>query len=81
MQQLVYPINENDPQAARSLLRIKFDKTATKRINQLLRKNQLGTISVDERILLEKYLRVGTFIDIIQAKARKALKKAGCAKY
>ena len=80
LQRLVFPFDENlDPDGARALLRIKFDRAATKQINQLLRKNQRGTITADDRVLLDKYLRMGTFIDIIQAKARKALKNTGRA--
>jgi hypothetical protein len=75
---LVIPFDEDlDSQAARSLLRIRFDREATKLINQLLRKNQRGVISAEERIVLEKYIRLGKFIDVLQAKARKALKQAG----
>lgn len=75
---LVFPFDEDlDPPAARSLLRIRFDREATNQINQLLRKNQRGVISVEERIVLEKYIRMGKFIDVLQAKARKSLKKAG----
>ena len=78
LQRLVFPFEADlDPQAARSLLRIRFDREATKQINQLLRKNQRGVIAGDERIVLEKYIRMGKFIDVLQAKARKALKKAG----
>lgn len=74
----MFPFDEDlDPAAARSLLRIRFDNKATKQINQLLRKNQRGAISSDERMVLEKYLRMGKFIDVLQAKARKALKIAG----
>ena len=78
VQRLVFPFDEDlDPAAARSLLRIRFDRAATKHINQLLRKNQRGIISAEERIVLEKYIRMGKFIDVLQAKARKALKAAG----
>jgi polyphosphate kinase len=78
--QLVFPFDEDlDPQAARALLRIRFDRQATKQINQLLRKNQRGTISTEERLVLEKFLHMGKFIDVVQAKARKALKKAGAS--
>ena len=80
LQRLIFPFDENlDADGARALLRIRFDRTATRQINQLLRKNQRGTITTDERILLDKYIRMGTFIDIIQAKARKALKNTGRA--
>ena len=78
MDQLVFPFDEDlDPNAARALLRIRFDRDATKHINHLLRKNQRGAISAEERLVLEKYLRMGKFIDVLQAKARKALKQAG----
>jgi len=66
LQSLVFPFDEDlDPQAAQSLLQIRFDPKSTKRINQLLQKN------------LEKFVRMGKFIDVLQAKARRALKKAG----
>jgi hypothetical protein len=78
LHQLVFPFDEDlGPQAARSLLQIRFGGEATKAINRLLRKNQRGTISAEERLLLEKYLRVGKLIDVIQAKARKALSASG----
>jgi len=63
--------------AARAILGLKFDKAATQRIRQLLQKNNRGTISADERITLEKFLRVGKFIDLLHAKARLSLKEAG----
>jgi hypothetical protein len=78
LQHLVFPFDEDlDIQAARALLRIQFDREATKQINQLLRKNQRGMISAEERMVLDKYIRMGKFIDVLQAKARKALKEAG----
>lgn len=75
---LVFPFDEGlEPEAARSVLRIHFDRDAIKQINVLLRKNQRGTVSAEERIVLEKYIRMGKFIDVLHAKARKALKKVG----
>ncbi|HEX3148202.1 MAG TPA: hypothetical protein VHR66_08960 [Gemmataceae bacterium] len=75
---LVFPFDEDlDAAAARSLLRIRFGREALKQINQLLRKNRRGEISAEERITLENYTRMGKFIDVLQAKARKALKNAG----
>lgn len=65
------------PDAARAILDLKFDTEATKLIRQLLQKNNRGTISADERITLEKFLRVGKFIDLLHAKARLSLKEAG----
>jgi hypothetical protein len=61
---------------ARSILELKFSKKATGQIRQLLRKNNLGTITAQERVALEKYLRVGQFLDIWQAKAKLSLKQS-----
>jgi hypothetical protein len=63
-----------NPQAARSLLELKVGKDSEKRIRQLLKKNNRGTITADERATLEKYLRVGRFLDLLQTKARLSLK-------
>jgi hypothetical protein len=65
------------PDAAKSLLQLAFSKGATKRIRQLLQKNNKGTISAGERITLDRYLRVGQFLDLIQAKARLSLRASG----
>jgi len=62
-----------DPDAARAILSFKFDGATTKQIRQLLQKNNKGTITAQERILLEKYLRVGKLIDLLHAKARRSL--------
>ena len=78
LQSLVFPFDQDlDPPAARSLLRIRFGREATNLINRLLRRNSRGVISAQERIALDKYIRMGKFIDVVQAKARKALKEAG----
>ena len=50
----------------------KFDSITTKKIRRLLQKNNRGTITAQERILLEKYLRVGKLIDLLHAKARRS---------
>jgi hypothetical protein len=62
------------PDAARSILDLHFDKVATRTIRQLLRKNNRGTITAEERLTLEKYLRVGQVLDLFQAKARLSLR-------
>lgn len=63
------------PAAARSLLTLKFPAGDTRRIRSLLRKNNAGTITAEERLALEKYLRVGQFLDLLHAKARVSLAK------
>ena len=78
LEHVVSPVKGGmDPDAARAILDLKFDKDATKRIRQLLQMNNRGAISAEERITLEKFLRVGKFIDLLQAKARLSLKEAG----
>ena len=64
------------PEAAQSLLDLKFNREATQKIRQLLAKNNRGTISAEERVTLEKYLRVGHLLDLLHAKARLSLKVA-----
>ena len=63
------------PEAAEALLKLKFRPRETNRIRSLLRKNNAGTIDAEGRIALEKYLRVGQFLDLLHAKARLTLTK------
>jgi hypothetical protein len=67
---------ELTPQVAEFILQMKFKKNASKRISQLLRKNNRGTITPIERATLEKYLRVGQFMDLLQAKVKLYLQRA-----
>jgi hypothetical protein len=61
------------PEALQAMLRLRFDTAAVARMNELAEKNREGTIAPDERALLERYLRVGNFLNLIHAKARCAL--------
>ena len=61
------------PEIARFLLKLKFSDKAQRQIRQLLQKNNRGAIDAQERLLLERYLRVGQFLDILQAKAKLSL--------
>lgn len=65
------------PEAARSLLKLRFSDAAVARMRELIQRNNAGTLTPDENELLEKYRRVGTLIDLLQAKARLSLKQAG----
>jgi hypothetical protein len=58
------------PAVARTLLKLSFPPADTTRIRALLRKNGSGTIAAPERMALEKYLRVGQFLDLLHARAR-----------
>jgi len=62
-----------DPDAARAILRLQFNNHARERIRHLLDANNRGKISDAEHVELQKYLRVGQFIDLMQAKARLSL--------
>ena len=57
----------------RQQVSLHFNDQATDRIRDLLLKNTGGTITPTEKATLEKYLRVGEFLDLMQAKARLAL--------
>jgi hypothetical protein len=61
------------PEAAQALLRLRFNSAAVARINELAEKNREGTIAPSERALLERYVRVGNFLNLIHSKARCAL--------
>ena len=61
-------------EAARSILRWKFSSGSVKRINQLARRNQRGAITAAEREILERYLRVASLVNLLQAKARLSLR-------
>jgi hypothetical protein len=58
---------------ARAVLSVRFNDAATHRIRELLQKNNAEAISAAEKSDLEKYLRVGQFLDLMQAKARLSL--------
>ncbi len=61
------------PEAAQVLLRFRFNTGAIARMNELAEKNRAGTIEPSERAILERYVRVGNFLNLVQAKARGAL--------
>ena len=61
------------PEMARGLLRLRFDRDSMRTIRKLLRENNRGTITAEDRLILEKYLHVGQLVDLIQARARLSL--------
>jgi hypothetical protein len=62
-----------NPEAAKSILDLHFSRSATSRVRSLLRANNRGSITSDQRVELEKYLRVGQLLDLLHAKARLTL--------
>jgi hypothetical protein len=67
------------PAVAQSVLKWKFKAAAIRRMSKLAEKNRKGTITDTEREQLQRYLRVGSLINLIQAKARLSLQSAGRA--
>ena len=62
------------PDVARSILRWKFPRRSVSQMNRLVQRNRRGTITALERETLERYLRVGSLLNLLQAKARLSLK-------
>ena len=58
------------PEAAKALLRLRFNESAVARINELAEKNRQGTLTPAQRALLERYQRVANFLNLIHARAR-----------
>ena len=67
--------NSLTPEAAESLLRIKFEQHDLDRMHELAVKNQDGVLTRREKREMENYRRVGFLLDLMHSKARLALKK------
>jgi hypothetical protein len=67
-------------EAARGLLALRFDGATTRSIRTLLARNNRGSITAEERLDLEKYLRVGQFLDLVHAKALLSLQEQGVSR-
>jgi hypothetical protein len=52
---------------ASSILKLQFNTDANDRMNELAEKNRQGLITPSERAEMDKYLRVGSFINLMQA--------------
>lgn len=65
------------PEAARSLLKLRFGPGDKRRMNQLAGKARRGTLSPEEDRLLQGYLFVGSLVDLLHSKARLSLKRRG----
>lgn len=63
-------------EAARSILNLRFSDRAKRRMRRLLDRSNKGAITGAEQLELDKYRRVGLFLDLMQAKARLSLKNS-----
>jgi hypothetical protein len=64
------------PEAAQSILQLKFDQVDIDRMNALAEKNRNGMLTEAEQQELQSYLLVGHFLDLLHSKARLVLKQA-----
>ena len=62
-----------DRQSAEALLRLRADKEMQGRIEELADKSTEGTLTPEEREEYEALIRVGNFVAILQARARRLL--------
>jgi hypothetical protein len=65
------------PAAARSLLKFHFPAEDRERMHDLAVKNQADKLTAAERQELDGYLRIGSLLDLLGAKARLSLMKCG----
>ncbi len=65
------------PESARAILDLRFDTSALSRMNELAEKNRQGTLTDSERQEMDKYVRVGNFLNLMQTKARRFLHPDG----
>lgn len=63
------------PEAARVLCDLAFTKQDRKKMHELAAKNQNGSLSQEEERELDSYVRIGRFLDLLSAKAAKALEQ------
>jgi hypothetical protein len=67
------------PAAARAVLKFGFPPRDRDRMHELAAKNQDGALTATERRELDSYRRVGRLLDLLAARARRALAKRGRA--
>lgn len=73
---IIHPEQDDLPAAtAKTFLNIRFSRDDIARIEDLLARNRDDALTAAERADLESYLRVGSFLDLMHAKARRSLKK------
>ena len=70
------PVENNmSPEVANDILKLDFNPVDRDRMNVLAEKARVGSLRPAEDDELEKYIRVGHLLSILQSKARQSLKK------
>ena len=67
------------PEIARQFLKLHFVDSDVARMNDLAAKNRSGTLTPEERSELDEYLLAGGILELLHAKARLVLARAGQA--
>ncbi len=73
LNRLIKPEHKLPRAAARALLQLDFDEQDRARMHELALKNQADELTAREETELQSYLKVGLFLDLIHAKARRSL--------
>jgi hypothetical protein len=68
-----------DRQSAEAIIRLRADAEMQGRIEELADKSNEGSLTQDERDEYEALIRVGNFVAILQAKARRLLSEGYAA--
>ncbi|MFO0812388.1 MAG: hypothetical protein U0796_04165 [Gemmatales bacterium] len=75
--QLLEPVSAAlNPEAARKLLRIRYDRKTRQRVAQLARKCNEGELSDEERLEYESFVIAGEIVALLQAQSRTVLAEA-----
>jgi uncharacterized protein YnzC (UPF0291/DUF896 family) len=76
LERVIAPNNPDfTPEAARSLLQLRFSAEDISRMNELAAKARAGALTDDEERMLEGFRFVGAMIDLLHSKARLSLKR------
>jgi hypothetical protein len=63
--------------AARCILRLRFDEHDLERMHELATGNQQGDLSAEELAELAEYRQAGLVLDLLKSRARLSLKRLG----
>jgi hypothetical protein len=76
LSRLIRPEDDTlSPDAAESLLAIRFEEKDLDRIHELVTKNQDDRLKPAEKAELDHYRRVSFLLDLMHSKARRSLKR------
>jgi hypothetical protein len=73
------PQGEMSAELARYVLGLELPARLVERLHDLAEKNRDGTLTDDERMEMERYMRVGHFLGLMKSRARLSLREASRA--